>query len=116
MLKDLEVLHEAQPVAEAGSCNTSTGRARKLTRTEHSAYHHEDLQGVRIKTKECSKTLGGAWFCLSNAKGFPGCMEVFHLWGSGPTTPNQGQESLRNLVCEGASAPRSPFLHQSNGL
>lgn len=92
---------------------------KKSTKTytdEHSARHHEDPQGVRIKTKECSKTRARAWFCLSNARGFAGCMEVFHLWGSGPATLNQGQQGLRNLVCEGASAPHSPFLHQSNGL
>lgn len=79
-------------MAEAGSCNTSTGKVRKLTWTEDSAYHHEDLQGVKIKTKECSKTLAGIWFCLSNAKGFTGCVEVFPSGGTGPTALNQGQE------------------------
>lgn len=35
---------------------------RKLTRTEYSAHYGEDSQGVKIKTKECFKTLAWIWF------------------------------------------------------
>lgn len=43
---------------------------RKLTRTEYSAHYGEDFQGVKIKTKECFKTLAWIWFCLSNGREF----------------------------------------------
>lgn len=36
-----------QFTAEGGSCNSFTGKARKLTGTERSARDHEDLQVAR---------------------------------------------------------------------
>lgn len=77
--RSIEVLHEAQFIVEAGSCNSFTREVGKRTCTGHSAYHH--FQGVRLRQKSALKQLHGFGFCLSSERGFTGIMWEISTWG-----------------------------------